>query len=69
MFYFENFNNKNLFSNLINTTNTRNTVNSMNSMMNNMNNCQIMMAWSSMFQGQDFFKERRINQWRTLDIS
>jgi hypothetical protein len=69
MFCFENCNNETLICNLKNTTTPKHTANSKNFMMNKACNGKMMGLCSSMFQEQEFLKARRINQWRTLDIS
>ena len=69
MFCFENCNNETLIFNLKNTTTPKHTANSIKFMMNKACNGKMMGLCSSMFQEQEFLKARRINQWRTLDIS
>ena len=69
MFCFENCNNETLIFNLKNTKTPKHTANSINFMVNKACNGKMMGLCSSMFQEQEFLKARRINQWRTLDIS
>lgn len=69
MFCFENCNNETLIFNLKNTKTPKYTANSINFMMNKACNGKMIGNCSSMFQEQEFLKARRINQWRTLDIS
>ena len=69
MFRFEICNNETSIINLKNTTTPKHTASSINLMMNKVCNGKMMGLCSSMFKEQEFFKARRINQWRTLDIS
>ncbi len=69
MFRFENCNNETSIFNLKNTTTPKHTASSINFMMNKACNGKMMVLCSSMFKEQEFLKARRINQWRTLDIS
>lgn len=69
MFRFEKYNNETSIFNLKNTIASKHTASSINLMMNKACNGKMMGLCSSMFKEQEFLKARRINQWRTLDIS